>query len=269
MKIILNKKKLINLIGNEKNLGFVPTMGGIHAGHISLIKKSISQCNKTIVSIFINEPQFNKKSDYNSYPRILGKDISKLRKMNIDYLYLPQNKEIYPDGPNKNIKIDKFSKKLCGKNRPGHFEAVIDVINRFIKIIHPKKIYLGEKDMQQLKIIENFVKKKYSKIKIVPCKTIREKNGIPYSSRNFLLSKKQKKIASYIYKTLLKKKHKIINKKIPLYTIKKIMKKFEVKKIDYIEILNINKIIKPYKKNIINKIFISYYLGNVRLIDNI
>ena len=123
--------------------------------------------------------------------------------------------------------------------------------------------------MQQLKIIENFVKKKYSKIKIVPCKTIREKNGIPYSSRNFLLSKKQKKIASYIYKTLLKKKHKIINKKIPLYTIKKIMKKFGVKKIDYIEILNINKIIKPYKKNIINKIFISYYLGNVRLIDNI
>tara|TARA_B100000029_G_C17451915_1_gene915289 strand:- start:223 stop:672 length:450 start_codon:yes stop_codon:yes gene_type:complete len=145
MKIILNKKKLINLIGNEKNLGFVPTMGGIHAGHISLIKKSISQCNKTIVSIFINEPQFNKKSDYNSYPRILGKDISKLRKMNIDYLYLPQNKEIYPDGPNKNIKIDKFSKKLCGKNRPGHFEAVIDVINRFIKIIHPKKSILVKK----------------------------------------------------------------------------------------------------------------------------
>ena len=135
MKIISHKNKLIKLIYNEKNLGFVPTMGGIHLGHISLIKRSIRECKKTIVSIFINKPQFNKKSDFIRYPRTLKKDISKLKKLKIHLLYLPSVKEIYPNGPNKSIKISSLEKKLCGKNRPGHFKAVVDVIDRFIKII--------------------------------------------------------------------------------------------------------------------------------------
>ena len=135
MKIFSTKNKLIKFIQNEKNLGFVPTMGSIHEGHISLMKKSISQCTKTIVTIFVNKPQFNRKNDYQKYPRTLKKDISILKKLNINYLYLPSNLEIYPAGINKKIKIDSFSKKLCGAYRPGHFEAVADVINRFIKII--------------------------------------------------------------------------------------------------------------------------------------
>jgi len=153
MKIFLNKNNLIKFIKNEKNLGFVPTMGSIHLGHISLFKRSISQCNRTIVSIFINKPQFNRKIDYQKYPRTLKKDISILKRLKVDYLYIPTNDQIYPTGSNKKIKISSFGKKLCGKFRPGHFEAVVDVIERFIKIINPKKIYLGEKDMQQLKII--------------------------------------------------------------------------------------------------------------------
>ena len=146
MKIILNKNKLLRLIKAKKNLGFVPTMGGIHFGHISLIKKSISQCDMTIVSIFINKPQFNRKKDFKMYPRVLSKDIAILKKLKIDFLYLPSVKQIYPKGVNKKIKISSFSKKLCGKFRPGHFKAVVDVIDRFIKIIRPQKIYLGEKD---------------------------------------------------------------------------------------------------------------------------
>jgi len=176
MKIISDKNRLIKFVHSEKNLGFVPTMGAIHLGHASLVKKSINECNKTVVSIFINKPQFNKKSDFQKYPRLLKKDISILKKLKVDYLYLPTEKQIYPDGPNKNIKISSLGKKLCGKFRPGHFEAVVDVIDRFIKIIQPKKIYLGEKDMQQLKIIEYFVKQNYTKTNIVPCKTIRDKN---------------------------------------------------------------------------------------------
>ena len=160
MKIISNKKKLAEFVDNEKNLGFVPTMGAIHSGHASLINKSIASCSKTIVSIFINKPQFNKKIDYKNYPRKRIKDILALRKLKIDYLYLPTSKQIYPSGHNKNIKISSFSKKLCGKNRPGHFKAVVDVVQRFIKIIKPAKIFLGEKDMQQLKIIDHFIKKK-------------------------------------------------------------------------------------------------------------
>ncbi len=269
MKIISDKNKLTKIIQNETNLGFVPTMGAIHKGHISLIKRCIDECKKTVVSIYINKPQFNKKSDFNKYPRNLKNDISKLKKLKIDILYLPITKQIYSNTTSKKIKINSFEKKLCGKNRPGHFKAVIDIINRFIKIINPKKIYLGKKDMQQLILIKDFVKKNYPKIKIIGCKTIREKNGVPLSSRNFLLSLDEKKIASKIYNILKNKKNMLIKNKISFGEIKKIIIRVGIKKIDYIKVLDINKIIKPYKKENYYKIFIAYYLKSIRLIDNL
>ena len=269
MKIFLNKNKLIKFIKNEKNLGFIPTMGSIHLGHISLFKRSISQCNKTIVSIFINKPQFNRKIDYQKYPRTLKKDILMLKRLKVDYLYIPSNDQIYPGGVNNKIKISSFGKKLCGKFRSGHFEAIVDVIERFIKIINPKRVYFGEKDMQQLKIIEHFIKKNYNKIKVIGCKTIREKNGLAFSSRNFLLTDKEKKIASKIFKILINKKKYLIKKNISFISIRNKILKLGVRKIDYIKILNVNKIIKPYKKNKKYRIFIAYYLGSTRLIDNI
>ena len=269
MKIILSKSKLIKFIHNENNLGFIPTMGAIHQGHISLIEKCISQCEKTIVSIFINKPQFNKKSDFHKYPRLLKKDISILKKFKVDYLYLPSVNQIYPNGRNKNIKISSFRKKLCGKFRPGHFEAVVDVIDRFIKIIRPKNIYFGEKDMQQLKIIEHFVNKNHSKTKVIGCKTIRDKNGVALSSRNFLLSIKENQIASKIYKLINDNKQNLIKKKLSLVSIKRKIFMLGVRKIDYVKILDINKLTKPYKRNNKYKIFVAYYLDSTRLIDNI
>ncbi len=269
MKIISKKSDLFKFVNNEKKLGFVPTMGALHKGHISLIKKSIFQCNKTIVSIFINKPQFNRKNDFKSYPRILKKDISQLKKLKVDYLYIPTSKQIYPFGPNNKIKISSFANKLCGKFRPGYFNAVTDVVERFIKLIKPKKIFFGEKDMQQLKIIQNFLQKKYKNIEVIPCKTIREKNGVASSSRNFLLSQKQMKIASKVYKILFYKKKKLIKQKVMIKKIEKKILSLGVKKIDYIEILNINRLIKPFSKKNNYRIFIAYYLGNTRLIDNI
>ena len=269
MKIITSKNKLIKFTHYEKNLGLVPTMGAIHRGHISLIKKCISQCKKTIVSIFINKPQFNKKSDFQQYPRQLKRDISILKKFKIDYLYLPSVNQIYTNGRNKNIKISSFRKKLCGKFRPGHFEAVVDVIDRFIKIIKPKNIYFGEKDMQQLKIIEHFVNKNHSKTKVIGCKTIRDKNGVALSSRNFLLSIKENQIASKIYKLINDNKQNLIKKKLSLVSIKRKIFMLGVRKIDYVKILDINKLTKPYKRNNKYKIFVAYYLDSTRLIDNI
>ena len=111
--------------------------------NISLIKKSKLQCNKTLISIFVNKPQFNKSNDFKSYPRNINYDIKLIKKSKVDYLYLPKSSEIYPNGPNKNIKINSFHKKLCGKFRPNHFHAVVDVVSRFIDIINPRKIYLG------------------------------------------------------------------------------------------------------------------------------
>ena len=269
MKIISNKKKLAEFVDNEKNLGFVPTMGAIHSGHASLINKSIASCSKTIVSIFINKPQFNKKIDYKNYPRKRIKDILALRKLKIDYLYLPTSKQIYPSGHNKNIKISSFSKKLCGKNRPGHFKSVVDVVQRFIKIIKPAKIFLGEKDMQQLKIIDHFIKKNHIKTKVIGCKTIREKNGVACSSRNFLLSNQEMKFASSIYKYISKNKKKLIKGKIQIKNLRSKIIKLGADKIDYFELININKIIKPYKSKKKYKIFVAYFLGKTRLIDNI
>ena len=187
----------------------------------------------------------------------------------MDYLYLPSVNQIYPHGRNKNIKISSLGKKLCGKFRPGHFEAVADVIDRFIKIIKPKNIYFGEKDMQQLKVIEHFVKKNHANTKIIGCKTIRDKNGVALSSRNFLLSIKEKRIASKIYKFIINNKKKLIKKKLSIGLVKRKIFKLGVHKIDYIKILDVNKLIKPYRRTNKHKIFIAYYLGSTRLIDNI
>ena len=269
MKIISNKIKITQLIHNKKSLGFVPTMGGIHLGHISLIKRSIRECANTVVSIFINKQQFNKESDFITYPRTLNKDISKIRKLKVNVLYLPTVKEIYPNGYNKKIKIDSFGKKLCGKFRPRHFEAVADVIDRFIKIIKPNKIYFGQKDMQQLKIMEDFIIKNHPSCKVVACKTIRELNGIACSSRNEFLSKTQKIIASKVIKLLMREKRNLIYNKISVDNFKKILHKLGVSDIDYIDILDVNKLIKPYKKKNKYKVFIAYHLGMTRLIDNI
>ena len=269
MKIILSKKKLIQILKEEENLGFVPTMGAIHKAHIYIIKKSISLCKKTIVTIFVNKPQFNETNDYKKYPRNIKKDISILRKSKVDYLYLPTTKQIYPSGPNRNIKISSFGKRLCGKSRPGHFKAVVDVIDRFIKIINPNKIFLGEKDMQQLKIIEEFINKNQIKTKVIRCKTIREKNGVACSSRNFLLSKNDFIIASKVYELLYKSKKLLIMKKNILKKVKNKIFQFGVKKIDYIELIDINKQTRPFKKNKKYKLFVAYYLGSTRLIDNI
>ena len=269
MKIIYDKNKLVKFIHKERNLGFVPTMGAIHLGHVSLVKKSIYLCNKTIVSIFINKQQFNKKNDFIKYPRLLKKDILILKKLKVNYLYLPTANQIYPNGPNKNIKISSFRKKLCGKFRPGHFEAVVDVIDKFIKIIKPSKIFLGKKDLQQLMIIGEFIRSNKIMTKIIPCKTIREKNGIAYSSRNFFLTVKNKNLASKVYKLISKSKKKLIMKKVTLNRVKNEIFKIGVKKIDYIKILDINKQTRHTKKNKKYKLFIAYYLGTTRLIDNI
>jgi len=269
MKIILNKRKLIKYIANEKKLGFVPTMGAFHKGHSSLIKKSNKQCCKTIVSIYVNKPQFSRSIDFKKYPRNLKRDISIVKKLKVDYLFIPRDKHIYPNGINKKIKINSFAKKLCGKYRPKHFESVVDVIERFIRIIKPKKIFLGKKDFQQFLLIKDFVGKKYPLIKVIGCKTIRENNGLALSSRNLLLSKKERLAGSKIYKFIFNNKKKIIKNKITINTIKKKMYNLGVSKIDYIKVLNINKIINTQKKNPVLKVFIAYYFNTTRLIDNI
>ena len=271
MKIFKDKHTLQKEILKTKGISFVPTMGGLHKGHISLIKQSKKFKLKTLVSIYVNPKQFNKKSDFRSYPRNTKKDIKLLKKLKVDYLYIPTFKDIYGFRPKNKVFLDKSSKKLCGKFRKGHFEGVLNVVNRFIEIIKPRYIFLGKKDYQQLYLIKKHIEKRKIKSKIIECKTVRENNGIACSSRNLNLSKSQIIIASNVFHYLrsLKKK---IKKNCSLFNINKIKKdliKLGVNKIDYLENYNtksFKKIKKPNKKY---NLFFAYYIKKVRLIDNI
>ena len=271
MKILLNNTSLFESLRPFNDLGFVPTMGGIHDGHLSLIDKSKKLCKKTIVSIFVNPKQFNNKKDLKSYPRNIKKDLKILKEnKKVDFVYLPKFKDIYKDKKKPQITLLKKDKILCAKFRKGHFEGVLDVMNRLTKIIKPQKIFMGEKDFQQLYLVKKQLEKKY-KTKVIPCKTIRDRNNVALSSRNFLLKKHNLVIAAKIFEKLVHIKKNIRNKKNISNFLK--LKKKELKnnykiKIDYLELRNINNLkISNTKKN--SRLFIAYYLKNVRLIDNL
>ena len=270
MKILLNNQILNRKIRPFDDIGFIPTMGGIHEGHISLIKRSKKICKKTIVSIFVNPKQFNNNKDFKTYPINIKKDLSILKKIKgIDFIYIPKFKDIYETKRKSKIKIAKKDKILCAKFRRGHFEGVLDVMDRLTNLIKPKKIFMGKKDFQQLFLVKNYIEKKY-KIKVIGCDTIRNKNKLALSSRNFLFNKDDLDIAEKISKTffLVKKKIKI-NKNIDKYlleTKRNMQKTFNIK-IEYLELRN-EKNLSISKKIIGSKIFVSYYLKGIRLIDN-
>ena len=269
MKILINNNDLNEALYGATNLGFVPTMGSLHKGHISLIKSSLKQCNKTIVSIFVNPRQFNNRKDYLKYPRNFKLDLSILKRLGVDYVFMPKKKDIYSFKLKSKIKLNKKDKILCAKYRKGHFEGVINIMDRLTTLIKPKKIFMGEKDFQQLYLVKRFIEKNY-KSKIISCKTIRDKNNLALSSRNLLLNKTELRRAGSLAKDMISFKKKISNKK----NLKKIlfMKKKELNKvydisIEYLDLRN------KYNLNISNrtnnsKLFIAYYLNKVRLIDN-
>ena len=270
MKIILNNKDLFKKINLTKDLGFVPTMGAIHDGHISLIKKSIKKCHKTLVSIFINPKQFNKKDDFKKYPKNINQDLTILKRFNIDYVFIPKINDVYKYKRSKQIKLYRKDKILCAKYRKGHFEGVLDVMDRLTKFINPKKIFMGKKDFQQFILVKDYIKKKYN-IRVIGCPTIRDKNKVALSSRNFLLNQKELLIASQIIKDLFnfKKKFKK-SKKINYYLKKKkidLQNKYKIK-IEYLENRRINNLKKTNNFNQ-SKIFFAYYINQIRLIDNL
>ena len=271
MKIFKDRKSLINEIANIRSIAFVPTMGALHKGHISLINKAKKKTSKILVSIYVNPKQFNSINDFMKYPRNMKKDIKKLETNKVDYLYIPTKQDIHSFRPKTKIYLDSFSKILCGKFRPQHFKGVVNIINRFLEIIKPKFLYLGMKDFQQLILIKSNVFKNKLKTKIIPCSTIRDKSGIALSSRNAKLNSKQLQIAGRIYKFIKKNKRfilrQILKNKRP--KILKLLTELGAHKIEYIECINLNK--KSLCKNVGSKfnVFIAYYIGNIRLIDNL
>ena len=267
MKIV-KKSNQINkyCINNHQKIGFVPTLGSLHKGHISIIKKAKKENKKCIVSIFLNPKQFNKKKDLLSYPNNIKRDIKLCKKNDVDILFTPNYQQVYR-WKNKKSKFPIIKNIMEQKYRKGHFTGVIKVMEKLLNIIKCHRIYLGEKDFQQLVIIKNFININKFKTKIVNCKTIRNKNMLAYSSRNELLSNSDIIEAGSISNFIIKLKKK--NKKYNLVR-KKIISYLKSKKIkyDYIENFNITNFKTTNTLNKKSRIFIAFYINKIRLIDN-
>ncbi|MCD4792018.1 MAG: pantoate--beta-alanine ligase [Bacteroidales bacterium] len=197
-KVFLDKKKL------KKIVGFVPTMGALHAGHLSLIKFASTENDITVVSIFVNPTQFNSKKDLKKYPRDEERDMEKLKSINCDIVFIPEVEEMYPEDDNRIFDFQGLDNVMEGKYRNGHFNGVAQIVSTLFEIVNPNKAYFGKKDFQQVAIIK-YLNENYLKdlnIEVVACDIIREEDGLAMSSRNMLLNKEQRSEASSISKTM-------------------------------------------------------------------
>ena len=273
MKIIRKTNELEQILvlikDKGQSIGSVLTMGNLHDGHLSLIKEAQLNNDFVVTSIFINPTQFNNETDFSSYPKTIDDDIAELEKIGCDLLFLPEIQEIYPGDLLKQNIVNNFRGILCDKYRPGHFDGVTTVVDIFFSIIKPNASYFGEKDFQQIKIIQELVKIKNHNIKIVSCPSIRDDRGMSLSSRNSKFTNDQSKIfnqlGSKIYEfiNLCKKKSSNIN----LDNFKKQILENSINKIDYIEIRNENDLeITDVSSKA--RLFIALYIGEIRIIDN-
>ncbi len=276
MFITTSKTELLNFLNQQtkrqQTLGFVPTMGALHKGHIELVKQSKIQNNCTIVSIFVNPKQFNNSEDFNKYPIQTEQDITLLNSVDCDVLFLPSNKEIYSNDLEIDLNIDSLNNVFEGPNRPGHFKGVVEVVYRFFDLIQPHKAYLGLKDFQQCLVIKALRDRYFKNIELIFCETIRENSGLAMSSRNARLSEQGKILASNIYK-VLKDIENSFNKIDLNETINKaelVLKNLNID-IEYLSLANA-KTLNPsndWQKKDENVVLIAAYIENVRLIDNI
>ena len=264
------KKNLNNLKKNQK-IGLVPTMGCIHNGHLELIKKCKKLKYFTIVSIFVNPAQFNNQKDLKKYPSQEKKDLEILKKYDVDLVFFPKTKQMYPLGYSTYIKEINFSDILCGKYRKNHFSGVLTIVLKLFLIVKPYAAFFGEKDFQQLFLIKKMVKDFNLGVKIIGIPTVRDSNGLALSSRNKLLNARGLEIAKQIYLNIKKIRNLDYKytKDLELY-LKKKLKKSGLKNIEYIEIRESNSLKHP--KSIIRgktlRIFIAVHVEGVRLIDN-
>ena len=203
-KIVELQNELFAARKGGKEIGLVPTMGALHAGHASLVKRSVKENNVTVVSVFVNPTQFNDKNDLKNYPRDLEADCNLLESAGADYVFAPAVDEVYPVADNRQFSFPPVDTVMEGAHRPGHFNGVCQVVSRLFYIVRPTRAYFGEKDFQQIAVIKAMVKNLGIGVQIVDCSIVREEDGLALSSRNQLLSPEERKIAVNISKTLKK-----------------------------------------------------------------
>ena len=268
-ELIELKQILKNLSKNNKKISLIPTMGSIHKGHLSLINQSKKMNCISVVTIFVNPTQFNDSKDFKNYPRNKEEDISILINGNCDFLYFPKNIELYPRGVKRKKTVFDYRNILCDKYRPNHFDGVTTVVHNLFNLIKPDIAFFGEKDLQQLKLIEKLVSNNNLPIEIYACPSIRMKNGMSYSSRykNFSLYQKTifDKIACKVYNSLKKLKEKIDTNIIN--NLRDEILKLGVINIDYLEIRE-EKNLNISDENFNSRLFLAIKIDQIRIIDN-
>ncbi len=264
---------LNSLRDKDKSIGFVPTMGALHHGHLELLRRSKNENDISVCSIFVNPIQFNNPEDLKKYPRTLESDIEKLKSVHCDVLFVPDVQEMYPEDNKKQYDFGLLEKVMEGEFRPGHFNGVAVVVKLLFDIIEPNRAYFGEKDFQQLAIINEMVRQENIKIEIIPCAIVREKDGLAMSSRNVRLTAEERKLAPTIYKILSTVKDKKQTQSIEELSkwAKSELNTVQGMKVEYFEIVNAENLqkIESFTKCAHSVACVAVYLGAVRLIDNI
>ena len=266
------RKYLESIRVSGKSIGFVPTMGALHQGHLDLISRSCKENDITGCSIFVNPIQFNNQGDLTGYPRTLDEDLRLLEEAGCDLVFVPSVEEMYPEPVVKKYDFGELEKVMEGAHRPGHFNGVAIVVKKLFYIFQPDKAYFGEKDFQQLRIIQSLVKMENIPVEIIPCPTVREADGLAMSSRNRRLSAEERVIAPEIYQVLLRARE--LAKTAPVSELKKTsVSRLESKgfRVDYFEISDIETLqpVAGWEESGGLVACVAAFLGSVRLIDNI
>jgi pantoate--beta-alanine ligase len=257
----------------EKIIAFVPTMGYLHEGHLALMREGKNRGDKLIISIFVNPTQFGPAEDYEQYPRDMQRDLKLAQKVGVDIVFTPSSQEMYPDGFQTSVEVERVTQNLCGISRPGHFRGVTTVVAKLFNIVKPHLALFGQKDYQQLVTIKRMVEDLNMDIEVIGIPTVRERDGLAMSSRNAYLSPKKRKEAAKLYRSLRKGEELFRqgekNTTTILKTVREVIEETKPKKIDYVKICDAHTLedIEEIKDEAI--IALAVKIGKTRLIDNI
>ncbi len=260
-------------LAKGKSVGFVPTMGALHQGHLSLVQQAVAENPVVVVSIFVNPTQFNDPKDLERYPRTLENDLKLLDPTGCDLVFAPNAKEVYPEPDLRKFNFGNLEKVMEGEHRPGHFNGVAQVVSKLFEMVKPNKSYFGLKDFQQLTIIKNMVKQLQLPVEIVPCAIIREKSGLAMSSRNELLTEEQRENAAVISETLFKAKELKGQKTVQELKgwVIETINKNPFLTVEYFELVDDEQLqpVKNWAENNTKVGCVAAFCGKIRLIDNV
>lgn len=275
METITNSEELRRALGSRdrSGIGFVPTMGALHAGHRSLVERARRECATVVVSVFVNPTQFNDKTDLKNYPRTPEADLRLLEEVGADYVFMPSVEEVYPEPDTRTFDFGMIDKVMEGATRPGHFNGVAQVVSRLFDLVKPAKAYFGEKDFQQIAVIREMVRQLRIPVEIIPCPIVRGEDGLALSSRNTLLDTDHRTAAPYMYKVLkaaVEKSHQTTPDQLAAWVTAQVESN-PLLKVIYFQVVDAATMqqVRTWEESPVIQGCIAVQAGDIRLIDNI